>query len=87
MIYLIAAQPPPSAQDFSDLEQALVEGKGDEDAQTKTESIKAALQWVRWFESLRRCMPRIVSFFAIAAIASTRVPRYVVALTLIQLAA
>jgi hypothetical protein len=63
MIYLIAAQPPPSAQDFSDLEQALVEGKGDEDAQAKTESIKAALQWVRRFESLRRCMPRTVSFF------------------------
>ena len=50
---MIAAQPPPSAQDFSDFEQALIGGRGDEDLQAKTDSVKAALQWVRRFDCLR----------------------------------
>jgi hypothetical protein len=62
MIYLIAAQPPPSIQDFSDLEQALIGSTGEEDVQTKTETVKAAFQWVRrfaFFSMLHR--PCIVS--------------------------
>lgn len=47
MIYLIASQPLPSAQDFSDLEQALIGSGVDEDVQAKTEKVKSALQWVK----------------------------------------
>ncbi len=61
MIYLIAAQPPPSAQDFTDLEQALIEGRGDEDLQAKTESVKAAFQWVRRSEVCFAALTRIRS--------------------------
>ena len=50
MIYLIAAQPPPSAQDFADIEHALMGGGGEEEVHAKSESVKAALQWVRRFE-------------------------------------
>jgi hypothetical protein len=62
MIYLIAAQPPPSAQDFSDLEQALIGSESEGDVQAKVESIKAALQWVKrcgnLISTLRECCCR-----------------------------
>jgi hypothetical protein len=53
MIFLIAAQPPPSAQDFADLEQALIGSGAEEDALVKAESVKAALQWVKRFVLLK----------------------------------
>lgn len=56
MIYLISAQPPPSIQDFSELEQALIGSTGEEDVQTKTESVKAAFQWVKRFAVLLCCI-------------------------------
>ncbi len=66
MIFLIAAQPPPSTQDFSDIEQALVGGGGEEDVHAKSESIKAALQWVRRFVIQFNLHPsRCLSFFKI----------------------
>ena len=84
MIYLISAQPPPSIQDFSDLEQALIGSTGEEDLQTKTESVKAAFQWVKRFAVLLCCIAphRLLLVNVCAVLNATRVMLFMTALSL-----